>query len=176
MANKDVRIFGMIGVLLAVLAGCSKSDAPPATQPAASQPAPVGPAVLNIAGEPCEFAITQLKVKRDQESIHLLLLGSDRQVDPQSTYYFDLTVDVDEPSQLPGKVWKYKDNGVDEPDPSVGIFLAGDIRLQPAEMTVEFSGDYPRLTVELHGKFLRDGDPAKVMKADGTFSVMATEK
>lgn len=162
---------------MAIAGGCGKADTVPTSQPSATQPAtPIAPAVLTIAGEPSEFAVTKLRVTRDQESLRVQLIGADREKDPQSTFYFDLTLDGDDASQLPGKAWKFKDNDVVEPDPSVGIFLAGDIRLQPNELTVEFSGDYPRLTVSLHGKCLRDGDPARVMKVDGTFEVMATEK
>lgn len=164
---------------LTIVAGCNKSDAPPATQPATTAPSASkpGPAVLTVGGEPTEFAVTHLNVTRDEASLHLQLYGSDLAKPSQSSFYLDLSVDGDEPESLPGKVWRKTFAPDEEIDGSIGIFLGGDaIRLQPKTVELTFVGAYPNLTISLKGTFLRDGDETKEVKASGTFAVRAKEK
>lgn len=175
MTNTDVR---WIAVVLMLSAGCGKIEPPPATPPASSQPASLpAPAILTIGGELSEFAITQLTVSREAGSLHLILIGKDRSADPQSSFYFDLTLDGDDPESIAGQSWEFKSSSFTPTDASVGIFLAGGaIKLVPDAFTLSFSGDYPNLTVTLTGEFLRDGDEAKRVKASGTFDVVGREK
>ncbi len=159
--------------------GCDKSTPVAATQPVAtSQPATQsGPATLVIGGEPSEFAFTQLTVSREAGAIHLILIGKDRPADPQSSFYFDLTLDGDDPEAIAGQSWAFKSTEFTPTDASVGIFLAGGaIKLVPDAFTLTFGGDYPNLTVTLTGEFLRDGDEVKRIKASGTFDVVGREK
>ena len=161
--------------------GCKKSDSPvpppvtTASQPA-SQPAAT-PAVLTIGGEPSEFAVTHCDVSVEQGSLHVLLYGSDAVTPPVSSFYFDMTVDGDSPAALSGAAWHMAPAPDEDVNSSVGIFLNGDaIRLQPKEVTIEFSGVYPTVTATITGTFLRDGDEQKIVKASGSFAVNAREK
>jgi len=165
---------------VALIVGCNK-DAPsvattqpsPATLPA-TQPTP---AILNIGGEPIEFSQTHLDISREQGSLHVLLYGSDAAKPPQSSFYFDMSIDGDDPSAISGQAWRLAASSDQPVDGSVGIFIAGDtIKLQPKSVTIEFAGEFPNLTVTLAGEFLRDGDDAKLVRAGGTFTVIARAK
>jgi hypothetical protein len=173
-----MKVAFLLLTLLWLPIGCGKSEEKPAAPSPASQPATKpGPAVLNVGGEPIEFAVTHLDITREPSSMHLLLYGSDRADKPQSSFYFDITLDGDDPETLPGKVWRFAPSAEEDISGSLGIFLNGDaIRMQPKVVTVEFGGDYPVVNATLTGTFLRDGDEAKPVKVSGTFTVIGTEK
>lgn len=166
------------GVLVVVgalwLGGCgSEPPPPPATQPAATQPA-ARPAVLTVGGEPIEFAQTRLKVTDDNGAVAVTLSGSDGQTPAKQSFYFTASLDIGSPANLPGQVWTFKRPAGEDVDGAIGVFMEGNnLRFLPVQLTIEFGGTWPDLTVTLKGRLLRDGDENKPVSLVGTYQVRA---
>jgi hypothetical protein len=154
-----------------VIAGCGSESPPaPTTQPA-TQPT-TQPAVLTVGGEPIAFPVTTLKVVDDGGAVAVTLAGSDGLTPAKQSFYFTASLDIGTPRNLPGQVWKFKRTAGEEVDGAVGVFMQGNgLRFLPVELTIEFGGTWPDLTVSLKGKLLRDGDESKPVSLAGSYQV-----
>jgi hypothetical protein len=137
----------------------------PATIPASTQPRV---AVMLIEGRRVEFPPAKLVLRAKGGQVYALLFSDDppTALEPNyrgNSFYFEMTLDVPEPSQLASAQWIYKAPDSERSETDQGIFLNGrQQHLQPLVILIEFDNATAPVKTYLSGQFMRheeDADP-----------------
>jgi hypothetical protein len=137
----------------------------PATNPASTQPRV---AMMLINGRQVEFPPAKLVLRAKGGQVYALLYSDDppTALEPDyrgNSFYFEMTLDVPDPSQLASAQWMYRAPDSERSDTDQGIFLNGRHQhLQPLNIMIEFDNATAPVKTYLSGQFLRydeDKDP-----------------
>lgn len=185
------RRWAILG-LTAALAGCGEEpdyaaiEAPtpvvtetePVTQPVRRQPAQVGPATVQVNGEPYLLPPMRLWVEPADEGLSLQLYGSDDQRDATgNTLYLVMQVGAPAPQQLRETPWRFESPDEAWVDTPVGLTLSEERWvLRPAVVELKFAPGDGVIEIDLRGTFLMwdivasaDAAPRRV-HVEGTFA------
>ena len=172
----------LAGVL--VIGGCEERAMKAARKPAAAEPAPAvdSPTAdaqtagatqphaagdtqptnsfLTIDGRLTEFPPARLRLSKTAEGVNALLFSDDPRNATSAEYkgnsfYFDVSLRVDDPSDIRGAAYAYKADDSEPSESPYGIFLSGTrYHLQPQDVVIRFDGEGRKVMAQIAGRFL----------------------
>jgi hypothetical protein len=186
-------------IVLAGAGGCNRHDdsaSDASTRPAgpaavasvaATRPTTRPAATLTVDSRPLSFPAARLVVTRKADGVDVVLCSDDPPTAIQYNYagnsfYFEMRLDVDDVSNLPGAVWIDKVPDRQAQDTPNGIFLNGARwQLQPADVRISFERRGEQLLANLSGRFVAvdSHDPAAVprsLNVDGSLVAVVQEQ
>lgn len=171
-------------VLLAMMVvGCDDRREPataPATQSSslAALPSPVPAAVLLIDDRATTFPAPRLRLAKADSGTSAVLFTD---AADGNAIYLEMDLDIDDPTDVASAAWRFEAASPERVDSPVGLSMdEGRTRLQPLDVSVNFSRDALGVWVTIAGKFVRfdAGDTAaagSVVGVSGQVQVRAVE-
>ena len=124
----------------------------PATQPASLS---AQGETLLIDGKPITFPRVILHAESTGGGVAVRFNTLDGPAEEGNAIHFDLTLDdIDDPANLPGAAWHFRNDDTERAETLNGISLDGRaVVLEPADVSILFSRDANAVTIDIDGQF-----------------------
>lgn len=182
-------------VALSLPLGCKKRVSPPASPSgAASRPVILTTApttrpasILNVDGKAVAFPAAKLVLTSKSAGMEAILCSDDpaAAIDPTyagNSYMLDMTLDIDDPAELPSAIWTYQAPNAKPRNSATGIFIDGSRRqMQPLDVKVTFARQGADIVATVTGKFLSFDShdvaaPMQVVNVTGKLDAAVSER